>query len=394
MENKKILFIWNYFYLESEKGDSRFSYLARLLVNKGYDLEIITSNFYHMKKVFRDIKEEELSSLPYKVTFVKELGYKKNISFRRIISINKFNKSVKQYLKSLEYKPDLVYVPVPSIKLASLVNKYCKKNNIPFVIDVEDLWPESFNMVTHNALLTKILFFPLFINANKVYRSADGIIAVSKTFLNRVLSVRKDNPISDVVYIGSDFSHASNIKKVNSKPKNEKWITYIGTIAKSYNLKLFIDAFEILKREGHNEYVLNILGDGPDKEMIYEYAINKQINVRFTGLLPYKEMIEILKDSDYGINPINKRSVATIINKVGDYASVGLPVINTQRCNEYIEILKNSNTGISILSEDAKDIANTILNIDKLNLVRSPLQIFSREVEYQKNIDVISKLTK
>ena len=155
----RILFIWNYFYLESEKGESRFAYLARLLVENGYDLEVVTSTFYHMNKVHRDIKKLNVEQYPYKITFINEPGYTKNVSFKRIKSINIFNKGVKEYIESMPYKPDLIYVPVPSIKLGHICCDYAKANNIPFIMDIEDLWPESFTMLTHSKLLTRLLTF-------------------------------------------------------------------------------------------------------------------------------------------------------------------------------------------------------------------------------------------
>ena len=392
---KKILFIWNYFYLESEKGESRFAYLANLLVEKGYELEVVTSSFYHMKKVHRHIPKKELDSLPYKLTFIDEPGYKKNISFKRLRSIKIFNKGVEKYLCSLKVNPDLIYVPVPSTKTGSIAVKYCKANNIPLVIDIEDLWPESFEMILRSRFLTKLIFWPWIVKANKLYKSVDGIIAVSNSYLDRALKVRSDKPISAVSYIGSNFERAATIRKdLSIKPKDEIWLTYIGTIGKSYNLKLFIDLMDNLEKDGFHNFRLKILGDGPDKEKVMKYADSKIGKVEFLGLLPYEEMIKILKVSDYGINPIDKHSVASIINKVADYASVGLPVINTQRCEEYANILKETHSGISFFTEDFYDIEEFLLNNSADNFSKETINIFSRKLNYENIINVIKELTK
>lgn len=397
MKNKKkILFIWNYFYLEGEKGPSRFAYLARLLTDNNYDLEVITSSFYHLYKKHRNASREMLDTLPYKITFIDEPGYRKNVSFKRIHSINVFNKGVKKYLDNLSYRPDIVYIPIPSIKLGHIVGDYAKKNNIPFIIDVEDLWPESFIMLTHSALLTRLMFFPWFISANKLYRRADAIIAVSQTFLDRALSVRKDKPLSCVAYIGSNFERAESISKEGiNKLDNDTWITYIGTLGKSYNIKLFIDAMDIMANNGRNDFVLKILGDGPDRKKLEKYASSKKGRVEFLGLFNYEEMIRILKNSDYGINPINPRSAASIINKVGDYASVGLPVINTQGCAEYIIILRETNSGISLLTGNPIEIADFLVNEKdnpSYNFNRNPIRIFSRKENYEKILSVIKEI--
>ena len=393
---KKILFIWNYFYLESEKGESRFAYLANLLIERGYELEIVTSTFYHMNKVQRDISLKDLDQYPYKLTLIKEPGYKKNVSFKRVKSMNVFNKGVKEYLAGIPYKPDIVYVPVPSIKLGHIAADYCQKNNIPFVMDIEDLWPESFTMLTHSKLLTKMLFWPWFRNANKLYRRADAVVSVSQTFLDRVLSVRKDNPPHCVSYIGANFERAASIDaSYVKKTEGDTWITYIGTLGKSYDIKLFIDAIDILYREGRIDFNLRILGDGPDRKILQKYAEDHLGRVEFLGLLPYEDMIKQLKKSDYGINPINPRSVASIINKVGDYASVGLPVINTQHCIEYINILRETNSGISLLTGNPYEIAEFLLNqknYQTYEFNKNPVRLFSRKENYEKILELIKGL--
>lgn len=394
---KKILFIWNYFYLESEKGESRFAYLARLLVENGYDLEVVTSTFYHMNKVHRDIKKLNVEQYPYKITFINEPGYTKNVSFKRIKSIDVFNEGVKEYIESMPYKPDLIYVPVPSIKLGHICCDYAKANNIPFVMDIEDLWPESFTMLTHSKLLTRLLFWPWFRSANKLYRSADAIVSISQTFLDRVLKVRKDNPPHCISYIGANFERAASIDASDiNKMEGDTWITYIGTLGKSYDLKLFIDAIDIIYREEHRmDFNLRILGDGPDRKKLEKYSQDKLGRVEFFGLLSYEEMIKILKKSDYGINPINPRSVASIINKVGDYASVGLPVINTQHCTEYINILRDTNSGISLLTGDPYEIAEFLINqknYQTYEFNKNPVRLFSRKENYERVLNLVEKL--
>ena len=53
MTNKKLLFIWNYHYFPFEKGKSRFSDLLEAFVKEGYQVEVVTSSFYHMFLRFR-----------------------------------------------------------------------------------------------------------------------------------------------------------------------------------------------------------------------------------------------------------------------------------------------------------------------------------------------------
>jgi len=51
-------------------------------------------------------------------------------------------------------------------------------------------------------------------------------------------------------------------------------------------------------------------------------------------------MVGLLCACQIAINPIKSKSAGSIINKVGDYAAAGLPVINSQENEEYRRLIK------------------------------------------------------
>ena len=83
-----------------------------------------------------------------------------------------------------------------------------------------------------------------------------------------------------------------------------------------------------------------IIGDGPLREKFTCYANEKEIYAEFTGRLSYEKMVGLLCSCDIVVNPINKGAAQSITNKVGDYALSGLPVINTQECEEYRMLIR------------------------------------------------------
>lgn len=364
MTDKKLLFIWNYHYFPFEKGKSRFSDLLDAFVKEGYQVEVVTSSFYHMGKTQRSIEDPKYQSLGYKVHFISEPGYKKNVSFARVRSMNRFNSGVKHYLKNHE-PVDVVYVPVPSIKLAAIAEKWCHLTKVKCVIDVEDLWPESFQMIIKPKFLCNALTWPLMLQANQAYRKADAVVAVSQTYMDRVKRVRKDPFPSAVAPIGADVDYVRSImrKGTTTKPAGEFWVSYIGTFGKSYDLRMAIDAVSSLYAQGHTNIVFKLMGSGPEWKEIKAYAKNKPGKFEFLGLIPYDQMCQILGASDVGLNPIVKGSVASLINKVGDYAACELPVLNTQDCKEYQDLLLKYNAG---LSSPAGDLNGLIGNLNKV----------------------------
>lgn len=89
-----------------------------------------------------------------------------------------------------------------------------------------------------------------------------------------------------------------------------------------------------------------------------KYANDKSIYVEFTGKLLYEKMVGLLCSCDIAINPIKKGSAGSIINKVGDYALSGIPVINTQECEEYRNLVEQYQCGINCEVGNVQEVAD------------------------------------
>ena len=359
----KILIIAHYVSFPWETGNCRFIYLANLL-RKDNEVELITSNFYHTKKNKRELKSIDEKKLGFKITLLNEPEYQKNVSLKRIISHKKLSLEVKKYLDKKEEKPDLIYCSVPSLDVAYEAIKYGSKNNIRCIIDVQDLWPESFKMAINIPVISDIIFYPMMRKANYIYSHSDEVVAVSQTFVKRALE--NNNQKQGIsVFLGTDLNYFDKCALENKIKYNDDItrIVYIGTLGTSYDIKSIIDAIKILNNKGISNLKFIVIGDGPLKPDFEDYAKNKNINYEFTGRLDYQKMVGILCSCDIAVNPINGFSVSSIINKVGDYAAAGLPVINTQNSAEYRELLDKYHAGLNCINGDVKDIAE---KMDKL----------------------------
>lgn len=360
---KKVLIIANFTKLPSENGNSRFTYIINLIDKKKYDVELITSSFSHGEKKQR--KELKTEGLDYKITLIKEAGYKKNVSLKRFYSHYIFAKNVKKYLEKLEEKPDVIYCAMPSLDVAKVASNFAKKNNIRFIIDVQDLWPEAFKLVFNIPIISNIIFAPMEISANKIYREADDIVAVSDTYLARTKKVNRKCDKTLTVFLGTDLDDFDKCKNENKleKDKNFFEIVYIGTLGHSYDIKNIIDAIAILNNQKIKNIKFVIMGNGPLEQEFKNYAIEKNIVCEFTGRLDYEKMISKLCRCDLAVNPIKKGAAQSIINKVGDYAAAGLPVISTQECPEYKKIVEYYKIGYNVQNDNPKQIAQKILEL-------------------------------
>jgi glycosyltransferase involved in cell wall biosynthesis len=374
-----------------EGNNSRFVYLAKML-EENHDVEIITSDFMHAPKAHAK-KIGELGKA--KVTALHEPGYPRNVCISRFRSHKKLAKTLGRYL-SQRKRPDVCYCAIPSLDVAYSAAQYCKKNNVRFIVDVQDLWPEAFKMVFNIPVISDIIFMPMQNKANKIYALADGIAAVSKTYANRAMSVNKKCKSPTVVFLGTEKDAFDSYAVSCSSNRDNITIGYVGSMSESYDLISVMDAISQIKTDVAVKFLA--IGDGVDRESYIKYARQKGINAEFTGKLDYPQMVKQLMTCDIAVNPIRKGSAGSIINKVGDYAMAGLPVINTQECHEYRELLENYQAGINCECENSKEIAaalETLIANKELrtlmgdNSRRLGLECFDRKNSYKKLVRMI-----
>lgn len=347
-----------HFITEFEKyGTSRFVYLAERLSQQN-EVELVTSSFDHFKKEQRTKTDFDLKT---KITLLKEPAYPKNVCLKRFKSHASFGKEVKKYLEARK-KPDVIYCAVPSLECAYFAAKYAKKNNIKFIVDVQDLWPEAFKLVFRLPIISDALFYPMQHKADYIYASADRIVGVSETYCRRALSKNPKKSISLPVFLGTkiDLFDKYALENRVARDDNKFVIGYCGTLGHSYDIKCVLDAMSILKEEGYSNISFWVMGDGPLKDEFEKYAVDKNLDVSFYGRLPYEKMCGRLISSDVCINPISRGAAQSIINKHADYAVSGLPVINTQSASEYRELVDKYRCGINCDCSDSVGVAKAI----------------------------------
>jgi glycosyltransferase involved in cell wall biosynthesis len=404
---KKVLVVAQFTQLPGEKGNnrSRFKLICEMLAKEGYEVTVITSRFRELDRTFR--KENELfNSAPYKIVILDEIGYTKNISFKRIYSMWSFTRSLKNYLKNTNEDYDLVYACVPGLDSALAAGKYANKKTIPFVIDVQDVWPEvMYDLVLDIPVISNILFSPLQLMANKVYALADGIMAVSKTYLEIAKKKNLKEIINDYVYIGTDIEQfelgINGSIEVIEKPLDEFWIAYIGSLGHSYDIYTFIEGAKIANEKGLNVRPI-ILGSGPLEKDFEEFANKVGSNALFTGWLDHATMSSYLRKSNAVINAIRRKAPQSITNKIGDYLSSGRPILNGSLNLEFLELLEGYKFGFNYEPEDPKSLYMAIEKMYRLsNQEREQMGLnarklaeekFNRKITYPKIIKLINQL--
>ena len=403
---KKIAVISMGVKLNGEKGYSRFRYIGDFLSDAGYQVDLITTTFQHWEKAQRDIDTIKKEDYKFRLKFIYEPGYRKNIDPRRIWSHHIAAKNLTKLLEQ-DGDYDLIYCEIPPNDVALAAAEYAKKKGIPFVPDVNDLWPEAMRMVLDIPVVSDILFYPLQRDAEKVYSLVSGIIGTSDEYRDRPLKNQKLDVPRKTVYVGNEIAEFDKGVETYGpqiqKPGGEFWVSYAGTIGTSYDIRTMVLAGRELLDRGIDQIKIKILGGGPLKEELENLAKEKECtNVEFVGYAPYPKMAAYLAKSDILVNSFVKKAPQSIVTKIGDYLAAGKPMINTCMSPEFRQKVETDGFGINILPEDVKILTDAIIDLyqdkegcrtmgEKARKIAE--EQFDRPESYKKIIEMIEELT-
>jgi len=340
LKKQKIILVSLFYY---EKSDNiRISTIYRLLKEEGAEVEMITTGFNHRKK-----QKHNPGQHPADITFLPVPGYKKNVGFRRLYSHLVFAIRLRNYLKKLTYRPAKVYCLVPAVSAGWACNRYCRKNKIPFVVDVIDLWPESFIILSSHKKILRLITFPWKRMAEKVYQSADLLFAGSVEYARYAQKFnRKTKAIP--VYLGTDMQEyktllSSATVKIN-KPKQQKWICFGGMLGNSYDIELILESFKKLTEQLTGDFKLVFIGDGQERDKILQFKNKYTLNIEVTGFLSYAGYMKYLSTSDIALNSFKEGSEVAYSYKFNDYITAGVPVLNNLK-GETADLITRYNIG-------------------------------------------------
>jgi glycosyltransferase involved in cell wall biosynthesis len=350
--------------LNGEQGYTRFRYLCDFLTQAGYEVDLITTSFQHWEKKQRDVKSIEKEEYAFGLKFIYEPGYKKNVDMKRVRSHRIAAKNLTALLER-EGDYDLLYAEIPPNDVALVCAQFAQKKGIPFVADVNDLWPEAMRMVLDIPVVSDVLFYPLKRDAEKVYSLVSGVIGTSDEYRDRPFKHQNRTVPSATVYVGNEIAAfdkgAIENNEMVVKLEQEFWVTYAGTIGTSYDIRTMVLAAEELGKRGRQNIKIKILGGGPMKEELEALTCDRQIyNVEFVGYAPYDKMAAYLNKSDILVNSFVRKAPQSIVTKIGDYLAAGKAMINTCMSPEFRNKVETDGFGVNIEPEDVKILADAI----------------------------------
>ena len=364
---------------------------AQYLIELGHDVTIISGSYLHNTSINLITDNKKFINKKYdgiKFIHIKTNSYKGN-SIKRFYNLILF--ACRLFFLSKKFdKPDVIS-QLATVPFGNIIYYVAKRVNAKYIVDVVDLWPESFvafGLISNMNPLIKIAY-----KAEKwLYQKADEIVFSMEGGKDYIIEKGWDLEsggkidLKKVHYINNgvdlkDFDLNKSLFKISDvdlENNNLFNVIYIGSIRLANNLKQLIDAAEVLKSEGNIQFL--IYGDGEDRDFLENYCKTKGLsNVKFKQkwvelkYVPYILSRSCLNILNYKPNPISRFGGSQ--SKSFQYMASGKPICANIKLG-YCPITKN-NLGLAKNFNNPKEYAKAIFSFVKMDSKKYDLICFN-----------------
>lgn len=355
---------------------------AQYLRDYGYDVTIISGSHIHNSEINLIKGRESYVFKEYdgnhKFIHIKNSNYKNN-GIKRIFSILQFYFRFWWFAKKLG-KPDYIS-HIAAVPFGNITYFAARKLSSKFIVDVVDLWPESFvayGLVSKNNPLLKLAYLA----ENWLYKKADLIIFSmegGKEYIREKgwsLEQGGNIDLKKIFYINNgvdllDFDN-NKVKYTLEDPHLEDdnifKVVYIGSIRLANNLKKLIEAANHLKSYKSIKFL--IYGDGEDRSSLESYCEKHDLNnvifkqkwveLKFVPYILSKSSLNILN-----YKPSQLFRFGASQSKSFQYMASGKPICANVEMN--FCPIKKYNLGIAKDFKDSKSYADAIASFYEMN---------------------------
>jgi len=297
-------------------------------------------------------------------------------------------------------KPDAVFVYQGAIPVAIPAIVYKKIKRVPFVYDINDLWPET---VGASGMLSNKKFLKI-INkwCNWNYKNADFITVATpgfkKSLINKGVPEEKIEIVSNWCRdeILDETLSTELLNKYFDKSKIN--ILYAGNLGIVQSLKtILITAKNIQNKEEFNKIQFIFLGGGADQESLINFAEEANLNnVYFIPRVVSSEVSKYLNSADFLLVHLKKDELfeITIPSKILAYLKSGKPILMGLK-GDAADILNRAEAGYTFEPDDSQDLEIKIKNMislssrDIIEMGEKGKDYYKKELSIKSSVDKI-----
>jgi len=355
---------------------------AQYLMQHGFDVTIIGGSFLHNTSINLITNNSKFIRAEYdgiKFLHIKTNNYKGN-GVSRVFNLLLFHFRLYMLAKDFD-KPDVIS-QLATVPFGNIIYYVAKRFGAKYIVDVVDLWPESFveyGLIGKKNPLLKVLYA-----AEKwLYERADEIVFTmegGKDYLVEKgwdLGSGGNIDLNQVHYINNgvdlkDFDKNKHLHKIDDADlDNDKFfkVIYVGSIRLANDLKKLVQAAEILKSEENIKFL--IYGDGDERAFLEDYCKTKNLNnILFKQKwVDLKYIPYILTKSSLNILNYKTSNIARFggsQSKSFQYMASGKPICANLNMG-YCPITKH-NAGLAQKFNDSEEYANAILSFVNMDV--------------------------
>ncbi len=361
----KILIVSQYFWPENFKIND----LALDLVNRGYDVEVLTgkpnypqgkfyagySFFSHSRDVYNGIK---INRVPL---CTRRNGTGLQLAFN-FISFAFFSCLYILFHRK-KYDISLTYAISPITQVyAALLHKKIHKSKT--FLWVQDLWPES--VTSASKLDNKVIIKLLSKMVKHIYNSSDRILVQSKSFISSITERGIDEKKIDYIPNWAEDLFIDNTAINKNRYKylipNGFIIMFAGNIGEAQDFESIIKAAEKTKYRTDIKWI--ILGDGRKREWVEDKIkhLNLQDTVKLLGRYPLEDMPDFFIHADVMLLTLKDEEIfsKTIPSKLQTYMAFGKPVIGMLN-GVGLNIISEADCGYIGAASDYNKLAENVI---------------------------------
>lgn len=340
---------------------------ARELVKLGHEVEVLTGfpnypggKLYPGYKV-RVLLRESIDGIS--IIRVPLYPSHDNSSLKRILNYCSFALSAAVLGPLLVAKADVAYVyhPPATVALPAMALKLLR--GIPFVYDIQDLWPDTLaatGMVNNRKVLNCVDLF-----CRLTYRLASRIVVLSPGFRKLLLERGVPSEKVLVIYNWCDESQVASAAPAEARREPEMEgrfnVVFAGTMGKAQALDAVLESAALVaQRSPRVQFVL--IGGGIEVQRLRE---KKELmgldNVLFLPRRPVAEIGNVLNCAGALLVHLKDEPLfeVTLPSKTQAYLAAGRPIIMAVR-GDAAELVERAGAGICCLPDNAQSIAEAV----------------------------------
>jgi glycosyltransferase involved in cell wall biosynthesis len=353
----------------------RFWSLSKALAERGHDVTWWTASWSHRRKATRTLPAGVKEAEGFGMQLVDVRPYMRNVSLARIASHRDFGAGFERRANELVAtgslrRPDVILASLPPLDSPEAAIRLARRHAAACIIDIMDLWPETFERLLPGPTFLRRLASPLLLGRMRTRRraivaGADAVSAATHTYLSTTLADAGVERPSHVCYLGARLPEQPHESATPAPGDAQRPLAcvYAGTLEMGQDLETLVAAARRLA-SSTEPVTLHVAGTGRLEPMLRAAAptIGGACELRVHGLLAKPEYEKLLGQCDVGLVLVKPESCVAVPYKACDYAAAGLALVNSLP-GELQTLIDEHGAGLAYTAGDAESLAASITKL-------------------------------